>query len=46
MVKEVTQAVGRREEEFVEVEAQEKSLVNEHDLKEEDEEKSLLKEID
>jgi len=39
MVKEVTQAVGRREEEFVEVEAQEKSLVNEHDLKEEDKEK-------
>ena len=31
--------MGRREEEFVEVEAQEKSLVNEHDLKEEDKEK-------
>ena len=35
----MTQAVGRREEEFVEVEAQEESPVNKHDLKEEDEEK-------
>ena len=35
----MTQDVGRREEEFVEVEAQEEIPVNEHDLKEEDEEK-------
>ena len=39
LVEEVTQAMGRREEEFVEVEAQEESLVNEHDLKEEHKEK-------
>ena len=45
----MTQAVGRREEEFVEVEAQEESPVNKHDLKEEDEENiqasMLLKQI-
>jgi len=33
LVEEVTWVVGRREEEFVEVEAQEESPVNEHDLK-------------
>ena len=38
LVEEVTQVMGRREEECVEVEAQEGSPVNEHDL-EEDEEK-------
>ncbi|KAL5186820.1 hypothetical protein HKD37_05G012591 [Glycine soja] len=35
LVKEVTQVMGIREEEFVEVEAQEGSLVKEHDLEEE-----------
>ena len=40
LVEEETQVMGRREEEFVEVEAQEESPVNEHDLEEEEEEKA------
>ena len=40
LAKEVTKFMAKREENFVEVEAHEESLVKEHDSKEKDEEKS------
>ena len=40
LVEEVTQAMNRREQEIVEVDTQEESPVNKHDLEEEDEEKA------
>jgi len=39
LVEEMNQAMSRREEEIVEVDTQEESPMNEHDLEEEDEEK-------
>ena len=43
LVEEVTKFVAKREENFVDVEAHEESLVEEHDSKEKDEEKSKEK---
>ena len=43
LAKEVTKFMVRREENFVEVEAHKESLVEEHDSKEKDEEKSEAK---